>query len=399
MDFREYIIAAIESLRQHRMRALLTMLGIIVGVFTVMLTLSIGAGARLAIEEQINSLGSNLIVLNSGPPPSQGHQAIYLYPADAHAILETVPKSSAVAPQQETRLPVQFGSVQLSSNFVMGVTASYTSVRGADLLNGRFILPKDDDQIAKVAVLGSAVEQYLFGMNDAVGRRILINNVDFEVVGALKPKGDSLGLGPGMSTDDRIFIPLSALQKRLLGTTDLRLIAVAARTQADIPAVAEAIRKLMDRRHPGNSFEIKTQTELLQTSDSVSGIVNLLLISLAGVSLLVGGIGIANIMLVSVTERTREIGIRRALGATRRNVQRQFLIESIVLSGLGGGTGVLLGTTVPLAIGFALHWHVPILPQGIMLAFSAATLVGIISGLYPARRASKLDIVEALRFE
>ncbi len=354
MDFREYIIAAIESLRQHRMRALLTMLGIIVGVFTVMLTLSIGAGARLAIEEQINSLGSNLIVLNSGPPPSQGHQAIYLYPADAHAILETVPKSSAVAPQQETRLPVQFGSVQLSSNFVMGVTASYTSVRGADLLNGRFILPKDDDQIAKVAVLGSAVEQYLFGMNDAVGRRILINNVDFEVVGALKPKGDSLGLGPGMSTDDRIFIPLSALQKRLLGTTDLRLIAVAARTQADIPAVAEAIRKLMD---------------------------------------------IANIMLVSVTERTREIGIRRALGATRRNVQRQFLIESIVLSGLGGGTGVLLGTTVPLAIGFALHWHVPILPQGIMLAFSAATLVGIISGLYPARRASKLDIVEALRFE
>jgi ABC-type antimicrobial peptide transport system permease subunit len=399
MNSREYILAAIESLRQHRMRALLTMLGIIVGVFTVMLTLSIGAGARLAIEAQINSLGSNLVVLNSGPPPSQGHQAIYLYPADAHAILETISNISAVAPQQETRLSVQFGSVQLSSNFVMGVTGSYADVRGADLATGRFIQLKDDDQIAKVAVLGSTVAQYLFGSEDALGRRILINNVDFEVIGVLKTKGDSPGLGPGMSTDDRIFIPLSALQKRLLGTADLRLIAIAARSQADIPAVAESVKRLMDKRHPGNPFELKSQTELLETSNSVSGIVNLLLISLAGVSLIVGGIGIANIMLVSVTERTREIGIRRALGATRKNVQRQFLIESIVLSGLGGGTGVLLGTAVPLAIGFALHWRVPILPQGIMLAFSAATLVGIISGLYPARRASKLDVVEALRFE
>jgi putative ABC transport system permease protein len=399
MKAHEYVVHAFDNLRKHRLRAILTMLGIVVGVFTVMLTLSLGVGARLAIEQQINSLGSNLIVLNSGPPPGQGRQAVYLYAADARALASQCPLIREIAPQQETRLPVTYGSIELSSNFVMGVTTSYADVRHPQLLDGRFLLPDDDERAGKVAVLGANVRDYLFGESDALGRRILINGVDFEVVGALAARGDSPGLGPGMSSDDRIFIPLSALQKRLLGTTDLRLIAITARTQADIPAVAAQVRDMMDTRHPGNPFEIKTQAELLQTSDSVSGIISLLLMSLATVSLVVGAIGITNIMLVSVTERTREIGVRRAIGATRSAVLWQFLAESSVLTGLGGTVGVMLAIALSLVAGQLVHWPVPIVPQGIVLAMSASILVGLSSGIYPARRASRLNVVDALRFE
>jgi putative ABC transport system permease protein len=375
------------------------MLGIVVGVFTVMLTLSLGVGARLAIEQQINSLGSNLVVLNSGPPPGQGRQAVYLYTADARAIANQCPLVREIAPQQETRLPVTYGPIELSSNFVMGVTASYADVRHPQLSDGRFLLPDDDEKAGKVAVLGSNVREYLFGKENAIGRRILVNGVDFEVVGLLAERGDSPGLGPGMSSDDRIFVPLSALQKRLLGTTDLRLIAITANTQADISAAAMQVRNLMDSRHPGNPFEIKTQAELLQTSDSVSGIISLLLMSLATVSLVVGAIGITNIMLVSVTERTREIGVRRAIGATRTAVLWQFLAESLVLTGLGGSVGVMLAIALSLVAGQLLQWPVPIVPQGIVLAMSASILVGLSSGIYPARRASRLNVVDALRFE
>lgn len=375
------------------------MLGIVVGVFTVMLTLSLGVGARLAIEQQINALGSNLVVLNSGPPPGQGRQAVYLYAADARAIANQCPLVREIAPQQETRLPVTYGPIELSSNFVMGVTASYADVRHPLLSHGRFLLPDDDEKAGKVAVLGANVRDYLFGRENAIGQRILVNGVDFEVVGLLAERGDSPGLGPGMSSDDRIFVPLSALQKRLLGTTDLRLIAITANTQADISAAAMQVRNLMDRRHPGNPFEIKTQAELLQTSDSVSDIISLLLMSLATVSLVVGAIGITNIMLVSVTERTREIGVRRAIGATRTAVLWQFLAESLVLTGLGGSVGVMLAIALSLVAGQLLQWPVPIVPQGIVLAMSASMLVGLSSGIYPARRASRLNVVDALRFE
>jgi putative ABC transport system permease protein len=399
MKPREYVRQSFDNLRKHRLRAILTMLGIVVGVFTVMLTLSLGVGARLAIEQQINALGSNLVVLNSGPPPGQGRQAVYMYAADARAIANQCSLVREIAPQQETRLPVTYGPIELSSNFVMGVTASYADVRHPQLSDGRFLLLEDDEKAGKVAVLGANVRDYLFGKQNPLGQRVLINGVDFEVVGLLAERGDSPGLGPGMSSDDRIFVPLSALQKRLLGTTDLRLIAITATTQADISAASIQVRKLMDRRHPGNPFEIKTQAELLQTSDSVSGIISLLLMSLATVSLVVGAIGITNIMLVSVTERTREIGVRRAIGATRTAVLWQFLAESLVLTGLGGSVGVMLAIALSLVAGQLLQWPVPIVPQGIVLAMSASILVGLSSGIYPARRASRLDVVDALRFE
>jgi putative ABC transport system permease protein len=399
MHSRDYLLLSIDSLRAHGVRSLLTMLGVIVGVLTVVLTLGIGAGTRQAIGDQIQALGSNLIVVNSGPPPGPRQQAIYLYPADAAAIRERCPLVRTVAPQQETRLPVSLDGAQLTSNFVMGVTTGYAHARRLTLTAGRFINETDDDQAAKVAVIGSSVRQYLLADGDPMGRRMLINGVDFEVIGVLDPKGDSPGLGPGMSTDDRIYIPLTALQARVLGTTDLRIIAMTTAREDEIPAAAAQIRRLLDERHPGNPFEIKTQLELMQTSSSISGVVTALLASLAAVSLIVGGIGIMNIMFVSVHERTREIGIRRAVGARRRHIVAQFLSESVLLGVAGGSAGGGAGVLLSWLAGFVLPWRVPILPEALVLALAASTVVGILSGLYPARRAAQLEVSDALRFE
>jgi ABC-type antimicrobial peptide transport system permease subunit len=395
----DYFSESLDSLRKHKMRALLTMLGIIVGVFTVIITLGVGAGARMAIESQISALGSNLVAVNSGPPPSVGRQPIALYLTDARAILEHCPSVVEVSPQQETRLAVSFASNQLADNFVMGVTASYARVRLAQMQQGRFVSDHDDVTAAKVAVLGTTVAQYLFHDQEPLGKRMLISGVDFEVIGVLDSKGDSPGLGPGMSTDDRIFIPLSALQKRLLGSTDLRVIAITARDANQIPVVVSEVKTLLDRRHPGNGFEIKTQLELMQTSESVSSIVTLLLTALAAVSLFVGGIGIMNIMLVAVTERTREIGIRRAIGARRKSVVIQFLMESSILSSAGGCIGIVTGIGISSLAGKVFGWTIPVLPTGIVLALTSSLVVGITSGIYPARRAARLNLVDALRFE
>ncbi len=395
----ELFSQALGSLATHRMRSILTMLGIIVGVFTVMLTLSLGAGARQAIREQISALGSNLVVVNSGPPPASRQEAIYLYPADAAAILRDCPDVAAVDEEQEERFAVTAGATQLQDNFVMGVTSSYAQIRKVDLTDGRFFDPAEDEHAAKVAVLGQTVKQYLFGDSDALHRRMRIGGIDFQVIGVLSARGDSPGLGPGMSTDDRVFIPLSALDKRMLGSTTLRLITISSRSEAAISQAADETRTLLAKRHPDNPFEIRTQTELMQTSNSVSGIVNLLLTSLAGVSLAVGGIGIMNIMLVAVSERTREIGVRRAVGADRTSILSQFLLEATLLSLFGGLIGVVLAILVSAVAGTALRWHTPILPGGIALALLSATTVGVLSGIYPARRAARLDIVDALRFE
>ena len=264
----DYFSESLDSLRKHKMRAMLTMLGIIVGVFTVMVTLGVGAGARIAIENQIASLGSNLVVVNSGPPPSVGRQPVPLYLSDAHDILEKCPAVAEVSPQQETRLAVSFASNQLANNFVMGVTASYGRVRLAQVQLGRFLSDEDDASSAKSAVLGATVAQYLFPGVTPIGKRIHISGVDFEIVGVLAPKGD----GPGMSRDDRVFIPLSARQKRLLGSAEPRVIAITARDARQIPVVVSQVKKVLDKRHPGNGFEIKTQLELMQTSESVSSI-------------------------------------------------------------------------------------------------------------------------------
>ena len=225
MSLRDYILQAVDSLRAHRMRALLTMLGIIAGISTVILTLGIGTGARDAIRQQIEGLGTNVIEVNSGPPPALGQRPVLLYAEDARVLREECPGVEAVAPEQETRLPVGYGSNQLQDNFVMGVTASFAQVRRVALEEGRFISEQEDIQAAKVAVLGSTVEQLLFGGTDPIGRWITVSGAAFQVIGVFPARGDTgPELGPGMSMDDRVFIPLSSLEKRLLGSTDLGFI-------------------------------------------------------------------------------------------------------------------------------------------------------------------------------
>lgn len=395
----DYITESLNSLQKHRLRAVLTMLGIIVGVLAVILTLEFGVGARLEIERRIDSLGTNLIVVNSGPPPAVGEQSNLLHLSDALAILRHCPLIAAVAPQQETRLPVGFGQVNLSDTFVEGVTASYAHVRRVNLAEGRFIRRQDDLSSAKVAVLGSTVRRYLFGDEDPIEKWITIDRVNFQVIGVFPQAGGDPGLGPGMITDDRIFIPISALENRLLGSRTLQFIDLSATSNTSLPKAAAQVRELLDRRHPGNHFDLKTQLELMQTSNSISGIVTLLLTALAAVSLVVGGIGIMNIMLVAVTERTREIGIRRAVGARQRSILIQFLFEAAFLSLAGGVLGALSGVLVAAWAERVLKWSIPILPAAMSLALGSALLVGVIAGVYPAFRASRLNLVDALRFE
>jgi putative ABC transport system permease protein len=395
----DYVTESLNSLRKNRLRAVLTMLSIIVGVLAVILTLEFGAAARLEIERRIASLGMNLIVVNSGPPAAVGEQSNLLYASDVLAILRDCPRITAVAPQQETRLPIGFGEVNLSDNFVEGVTASYAQVRRVVLAAGRFINREDDLRSAKVAILGWTVRKYLFGGEDPVEKWITIDRVDFQVIGVFPQQGGDPGLGPGMITDDRVFIPLSSLDKRLLGTRTLQFVDLCASSKALVPEAAQQVRELLDRRHPGNHFDIQTQLELMQASNSISGIVTLLLTALAAVSLVVGGIGIMNIMLVAVTERTREIGIRRAVGARQNSILIQFLFESAFLSLAGGSVGVPLGLLFSAWAERVFEWSIPILPVAMVLALGSALTVGVIAGVYPAFRASRLNLVDALGFE
>lgn len=390
---------ALDSLIAHRVRAGLTMLGMIIGTSTVILTLAIGAGAREKIEQQISSLGANLIAVNSGPPRGPGVAPVALYLEDARAMLNQCSAVAIAAPQQETRLTITHGSSQLDNNFVMGVTAAYAEVRRAVLIEGRFISEADDRSAAKVAVLGATVKQYLFGDGNAAGQSLRIGGLDCVVVGVLAERGDTPGLGPGMSTDERVFAPLSSLQKRLLGTSDLRLIAVTARDQDSMPLAEQQIRELLNARHPINNFEIKSQTELLATSSSISDVMTAMLTAIAAVSLLVGGIGIMNIMLVSVTERTREIGIRRAVGARPQAIMNQFLCEAMMLSLAGGAVGVACGLGGAGLLGAAFYWPAHVSLAAISLALGFSSGVGIFFGFYPARRASRLNLVDSLRYE
>lgn len=399
MTFKSAFNMALDSLIAHRVRASLTMLGIIIGTSTVILTLAIGAGAREQIERQINSLGVNLIALNSGPPRGPGATPVALYLDDARAILNQCSAVAVVAPQQESRFTISHGSAQLDNNFVMGVTAAYAETRRATLAEGRFISEADDQSAAKVVVLGATVKQYLFGDGGAVGQSLRVHGLDCAVIGVLAERGDTPGLGPGMSTDERVFVPLAALQKRLLGTSDLRLIAVTARDRDSMPLAAQQIRELLNARHPINNFEIKSQNELLATSSSISDVITAMLTAIAAVSLLVGGIGIMNIMLVSVTERTREIGVRRAIGARRRAIMAQFLFEALMLSLAGGAVGVACGLGGASLLSAAFQWPARVSLEAILLALGFSSGVGIFFGFYPARRASGLNLADSLRYE
>jgi putative ABC transport system permease protein len=402
---------ALGALRAHLLRTALTMLGIIIGVGAVIAMVSVGAGAQRRISEQIRSLGSNAIVVMSGASTSGGIRwglgtQLTLTEEDARAIAVEVPAIEVAAPSVRGAAQTVFGNTNWST-VIQGVTPDYLVAREWAVGNGKMFGPEDVDSAAKVAVLGETVWTSLFGDTDPVGQTIRIKKVPFTVVGVLEAKGQS---SFGQDQDDVILIPISTAKKKVLGrltqSNPRSVQAVNVRVkEADLMVEAEdQIRDLLRQRHrlqPGqdDDFQIRVLAELFAAQEESARVMTMLLAAIASVSLLVGGIGIMNIMLVSVTERTREIGLRMAVGARSRDILAQFLIEAVTLAIAGGVVGIASGLVGAQAIASFAGWTTDVPPEAIALAFVFSGAVGVFFGFYPARKASRLDPIDALRYE
>jgi putative ABC transport system permease protein len=401
---------ALVSLWVNRIRTGLTILGIIIGVGAVITMLSVGAGAQARVAEQIKSLGSNLIIVLSGSVTSGGLRLgagtqLTIGEDDAAAIRREVASAQAVAPVVRGGGQVVSGNLNWSTP-VYGVTPDYLEARDWGLQTGRSFGQDDMDAATKVALLGQTVVQILFGEADPTGQVIRIKKVPFTVIGVLNRKGQST---QGEDQDDAILIPLSTAKRKLLGVSQANPRAVGAILvkvrEPDVMKEAEQeIRALLRQRHhlgptQDDDFTIRNLTEILESQEAATRALAVLLGAVASVSLIVGGIGIMNIMLVSVTERTREIGLRMAVGARRRDILSQFLVEAITVALVGGLIGVGLGVVSSCAIGYLAQWQIRIRPAAIGVAFVSAAAVGVFFGLYPARKAAHLDPIEAMRYE
>jgi putative ABC transport system permease protein len=401
---------ALRALRVNTLRSALTMLGIIIGVGAVIAMVGVGAGAQARVAEQIQSLGSNLIIVQSGSVTSagirlgQGSQ-LTITEDDATAIAAEVPAVHVAAPSTRGTAQVVYGNLNWAT-VIHGVTADYLEARDWPLIDGRPISPEDVDGATKVALLGQTTAQNLFAGANPLGQIIRIRGVPFTVIGVLDGKGQSSW---GQDQDDVVLIPLSAAKKKVLGVSQANArsvgaIAVEIRPGADMVEAEAQIRDLLRQRHrlpvsQEDDFWLRNLAEVLQTQEESSAVMTYLLAAIASVSLLVGGIGIMNIMLVSVTERTREVGLRMAVGARGRDILLQFLVEAITLSLIGGLAGIVLGLAGSGAISYFAAWRTVIPPAAIALAFGFAAAVGIFFGFYPARKAARLDPIEALRHE
>lgn len=409
------IRVALDGLAANKLRSILTMLGIIIGVGAVIALLSIGQGAGAAITNEIQGIGSNLIVVIPGSIEEGGGPARALGSApsltleDANALADSrnVPHAAGVAPVLNSRAQVVYGGENVNTE-IDGVTPAYQEVRNWKVARGRFITQTDLDTLARVAVLGQLPAEKLFNGADPIGQVVRIQQVPFRVVGILTERGS--GGFFGFSEDDRIMIPITTAQSRLLGARSIRggqrlvsIINVSATSEADIDRAIEEITLTLRRRHDiefsQDDFSLFTQQDLLGAFNQITTILTLFLAAIAAISLLVGGIGIMNIMLVSVTERTREIGIRKAVGAKRRDILVQFLIEAIVLSVVGGLIGVLLGAGIAQIVNSFDVITTVTSPQAVALAVGFSIAVGVFFGIYPAWRAAQLNPIEALRYE
>jgi len=394
-----------QALSRNRLRSGLTVLGIVIGVAAVIATLAIGQGARDAVQAQIRALGANTLTVIPGTITAGGARmgmggTTTLIPEDADAIRTECPAVAAVAPIVRRGQQVVYGNANWGTN-VQGTSAEYVEIRAWPVQDGAMFSDADVRGAAKVAVLGSKVKEQLFGDADAIGQVVRIKDIPFRVVGVLSYKG---GQTFGGDQDDTVLVPYTTAQRRLLGITHLNNIMVSAVTEASVPQAVQQITELLRQRHrirPGmdDDFFLFTQLEMQTTAESTSKVMTTLLASIAAVSLLVGGIGIMNIMLVSVTERTKEIGLRRALGARRHDILVQFLAEASFLSFAGGVIGVGIGLSAARLLTSFARWPTQVQPQVVVLALAFASLVGIFFGWYPARRAARLDVIEALRYE
>ncbi|MBI4608216.1 MAG: ABC transporter permease [Candidatus Rokubacteria bacterium] len=401
---------ALRALRVNKLRSVLTMLGIIIGVGAVITMVAVGAGAQARVGEQIRSLGSNLIIILSGTVTSGGVRLghgtqLTITEDDAWAIQREIPSVQAAAPSMRGTGQVVYGNLNWST-IVQGVTPEFFEAREWGLVTGKPFTQQDVDGATKVALLGQTVAQNLFGDSDPLDQVIRIRKVPFTVVGILERKGQSTW---GQDQDDIILMPLSTAKKKVMGVSQANARAVGAisikvRDGNVMKETEQQIRDLLRQRHrlqpyQDDDFWLRNLSEVLQTQEESSRVLTMLLAAIASVSLMVGGIGIMNIMLVSVTERTREIGLRMAVGARSRDILAQFLVEALTLSLIGGGIGIAAGLAGSYGIAYFAEWRTLIQPGAILLAFSFAGAVGIFFGFYPAQKASRLDPIEALRYE
>lgn len=403
MDLFETLRVAIESVRANKMRSALTLLGIIIGVAAVITMIALGRGAERRIQERIGSLGVNVLTVMPGRGFHRGMTAGIknLTPKDAEAILENAEAVAVVAPSMTSSLQIEYTNTNHNTT-INGTWPTYPEINDYHVRLGRFIEQRDQDGRQRVAVLAAEVPENLGTTGEKLlGQRIKIRGISFEVIGVLEAKGQS---GGWSTPDDQVFIPLSTAQFRVFGTDRLRSISCQIKNQSLMGAAEAQIERVIRRQHkipPGgfNDFRIGNWASLLGTFEESARTFKMLLGGIATVSLLVGGIGIMNIMLVSVTERTREIGVRKALGATRASIMYQFLVESLVVCSTGGVIGILVGIGTALAMARFVGWDTAVGAGSIVLAFAFSAAVGIFFGMYPARRASLLDPIEALRYE
>lgn len=389
MDFSQAVRLAIAGIKSNKMRSFLTMLGVIIGVSTVIILVSVGQGSAQQVTGQIESLGSNLISVNirgRGDVKGLSYQ-------DALKLGDR-PAVSGIAPTLSGNVTVKYGTKEAETS-LEGTNDQYAKVRNQKTGQGRFLLPVDIDYRQKVVLLGSEVSSKLFGFGNPLGQEVKINGVKFKVVGVLEKKGSSFG-GSG---DDKVVIPITTAM-RLLANPQISSISLQVKSKEDVDLVVSQLESALLRKFKDeDNYRVFNQAEMLSTMNQVTGTLTMMLGGIAGVSLLVGGIGIMNIMLVSVTERTREIGIRKAIGAKRRDILRQFLVEAVVISSMGGILGILVGILGSKAIGALMNMTLVTSPQIMLLAFSFSVLVGVVFGLFPANKASRLKPIDALRFE
>nr|HOO56587.1 ABC transporter permease [bacterium] len=396
------IKSALKSLYSNKLRSFLAMLGIIIGVGAVISMLAIGAGAQKQVIENISEMGTNLLVVRSGQRGSRGVMSgagEILTVDDAEAILEQVEDVEMLAPVVQGTVQFKYYNKNSRSN-IIGSSVTYPSIRNYEVEFGRFFNDTETTRAMKVVVIGSETAENLGFTKDNIGEKVKINGANFKVIGMLKSKGDS-GF---MSADDIAMMPYTTAMNKVLGTDKLREIDIQSVDNADSTAVEEAISTVMRKQHKirgsqEDDFSVRNQADLIERVSDISKTFTMLLGGIAAISLLVGGIGIMNIMLVTVTERTKEIGIRKAIGAKDRDILRQFLIESIVMTGLGGLFGVLAGVGTSALIGNSSDFSTSVEVSSVVLALTFSMAVGIFFGYYPAQRASKLDPIECLYYE
>ena len=408
MDLLQTLKIALRALRTNKMRSFLTMLGIIIGIAAVIAMMAVGSGASYVISQQIASIGSNIILVIPGSTTSGGMRsgsggAQTLTSDDVKAIISECPSVETSAPTVRSSGLVVYGNMNWST-IIMGTTSELFDIREWPVINGRTITQQDNDGAAKVCLLGQTVAENLFGVSDPVGKIVRIKKVPFTVVGVLDRKGQS---PQGQDQDDALFVPLRTAQRKLVGSqfpNTVGAVMVKAKSADLLDKAEEEIKSLLNQRHRITNakepdFSIRNLSEILAVAEQSSRAMSLLLGAVASISLIVGGIGIMNIMLVSVTERTREIGIRMAIGARRNDILLQFLTEAVLLTMIGGLIGIILGGVGATVVSRLLSWPTLISIESITIAFFFSGAVGIFFGFYPARKAAGLNPIDALRYE